>query len=118
MTRRPARPARPYSRVVRVNATLHEIIADELERIDDDRLGLATVTGVSAEPDLRHAVVWLSSLTDEAIAALADHRARLQAAIGRQARLKRTPALEFRPDPGVSSGWRVEEILRNLREEG
>ena len=36
--------------------------------------------------------------------ALAEHRVRLQAAIGRQVRLKRTPQLSFVADPAVSSG--------------
>ncbi|MBV8161062.1 MAG: 30S ribosome-binding factor RbfA [Acidimicrobiia bacterium] len=92
-------------------------MADELERIDDDRLELATVTGVEVEPDLRHATVWLSSLSSEAAEALDSYRVRLQAAIGRQMRMKRTPELRFRADPAVASGQRVEDILRGLGED-
>ena len=108
---------RRYPRTARVNELLREVIAEELERIDDDRLGLVTVTGVTTEPDLRHAHVWLSSLPDEAADALAGHRVRLQGAIGRQVRLKRTPELSFRQDPAVALGDRVEEIIRGLHEE-
>jgi len=111
-------PDRRYPRVARVNELLREVIADELERIDDDRVGMSTVTGVTVDPDLRHARVWFSSLSPEATVALGEHRVRLQAAVGRQARLKRTPELEFRADPGVATGDRVEDILRGLHGSG
>lgn len=99
---------------------LREIVADELERrVDEDpRLELLTVTAVAAEPDLRHATVLLSSLSDEAAEALAEHRVALQAAIGRQVRLKRTPQLAFEADPAVATGLRVEDILRGLKGDG
>jgi len=105
---------RRYPRTARVNKALREIVADELERIGDERLELATVTGVETEPDLRHAVVWLASLPDTAQQALAEHRVRLQAAIATQMRMKRTPELAFRADPAVATGQRVEDILRGL----
>jgi ribosome-binding factor A len=103
-----------------VGELLREIIADELERIagSEDRLELMTVTHVEVEPDLRHATVLLSSMDTDAEEALHEVRGRLQAAIGRQGRLKRTPQLSFAVDPGVSSGERVEEILRELGEDG
>ena len=111
------RSAHRYSRLARVNEVLREVIADELGRIDDEHLALLAVTGVDAEPDLRHARVWLSSLSDDAAAALQRHRPRLQGAIGRQLRIKRTPELAFDADPAVASGARVEDILRNLRKD-
>jgi ribosome-binding factor A len=100
---------------------VHEIVADEVELLDDDRLGFLTVIGVDVEPDLRHAVVWYSALDaadDDALqAALAEHRPRLQAAVGRQARLKRTPELTFRPDEVLRNAERVEGIIREWRDE-
>lgn len=105
-----------YSRLDRVNEALREVLGDELERIDDERLELVTVTGVRVDPDLRHARVWFDTLGDhETVAeALAEQRVRLQAAIARQMRLKRTPELSFSPDPAIAVGTRVEEILRGL----
>jgi ribosome-binding factor A len=108
---------RRYSRLDRVNEALREVIADELERVDDERLELVTVTGVQVEADLRRALVWFDSLRDarEVHAALDKERVRLQAAVGRELRLKRTPELAFEPDPAIAVGTRVEEILRSLR---
>lgn len=109
--------ARRYSRLDRVNEALREVIADELERIEDERLELVTVTGVKVEPDLRRAVVWFDSLRPqpEVAEALTQHRWRVQAAVGRGLRIKRTPELTFVADPAIAIGTRVEEILRGLR---
>lgn len=118
--RRAAGP-RGWSRLDRVNETLREVVAEELERIADERLELVTVTGVRVDPDLRHALVWFSALSatdgpDAVAAVLGRHRVRLQAAVARQLRLKRTPELTFRPDPAIAVGTRVEDILRGLKE--
>jgi ribosome-binding factor A len=107
---------RPYARTARVNELVLEIIAEELERIDDERLELVTVTHVSVDRDLSRAMVDYSRLgeaEDEAGEALAEHRVALQAAIARQARLKRTPELSFRTDSAIAYGARIEELLRD-----
>ena len=107
---------RRYPRTARVNEALREVIAEEVKLIVDLRLGLVTITGVTTEPDLRRATVWFSSLNEGAAPGLADHRVRLQAAVGRQLRLKRTPELLFRADPAIATGRKVEDILRALGE--
>ncbi len=105
-------------RMERVNRVIQEVLGDELELVDDERLELVTVTGVRVEPGLSHAVVWFSSLSrgdPEGVAlALTEHRIRLQSAIARQLRLRRTPELAFEPDPAIAMGSRVEELLRGL----
>lgn len=111
-------PQRSYSRVDRVGRAVAEVVADELEVVNDERLELVTVTGVKVEPGLRHAIVWVSTLVaadnDAALAALDENRVRLQAAIARHLRLRRTPELTFSVDPAIEKGTRVEEILREL----
>jgi ribosome-binding factor A len=125
MTRRNARygTAREFPRTARLNHLVHEIVADEIERIDDERLGFVTVVAVEVEPDMRRATVLYTTLEDPATEAglaevLDEHRPRLQGAIGRQARLKRTPELLFRPDPVSRQAERVESILRDLSDSG
>ena len=111
---------RRRSRMARVNELVREVLADRLERLqhEDDRLGLLTVTHVEVDPDLRRAKVMLSSLPEQAEEALGEHRVGLQAALGREVRLKRTPQLSFLPDPAIESGRRVEDILRRLDRPG
>jgi ribosome-binding factor A len=108
-----------YPRTARVNELVREIVADELERIDDPRLEWVSVTAVDVTAELSNGTVYFSSLEGptgdpDILAALAGHRVRLQRAIGRQARLRRTPELAFRVDIGVREGLRVEEILREI----
>jgi ribosome-binding factor A len=106
-----------YARTARVNAVLHEVVAETLERLSDadERLRMLTVTGVDVDPDMRHARVYLDSLGEPATEALAEHRRALQAAIGGEVRLRRTPTLEFAADPAIAAAERVERVLREHR---
>jgi ribosome-binding factor A len=123
MSKRPRfhKTGRDYPRTARLNHLVQEIVADEIERLEDDRLGLFTVVAVDVEPDLRRATVFYTSLSAatgdnerELGEALAQHRGRLQAAIGRQAHLKCTPELVFRQDTVIRQAERIEEIMREI----
>ena len=48
-------PSRDYPRTARLNSLVKEIVAEELERIDDERLELVTVTSVVVDGDLARA---------------------------------------------------------------
>jgi ribosome-binding factor A len=118
--------ARRYVRTARVNEVVREVLGDELERIADPRLGLFTVTGVEVTADLRQAPVYYSALIPaegeaeherNTAVALRQVIPQLQAAIGRQVRMKYTPHLVFREDPAIKTGERVDEILRQLHSE-
>ena len=117
--RRPPRQPHEYPRTARLNELLRQIVAEEIELIEDERIDLATVVAVEADPDLRHAVVHVSSVAGEdgdaaVVEALTDHKHRIQTAIGSQARFKRVPELEFRPDQVTRGAARIEQILRDL----
>ncbi|HEX9644833.1 MAG TPA: 30S ribosome-binding factor RbfA [Acidimicrobiia bacterium] len=107
------------ARMRKVNELVREIVADEVTELKDPGLGFVTVTAVDTAPDLRHAIVYYSVLGSEEVAAstaeaLGRAHSRLQRAIGRQARLKFTPVLEFRPDDAVARGIRINELLAGL----
>ncbi|MDQ6696218.1 MAG: 30S ribosome-binding factor RbfA [Actinomycetota bacterium] len=123
MKRRRSQGARDFPRMARVDKLLREILGEELERLDDDRLDLVTVTAVTCDRDLRRATVYYDNLRgaeadEELLAALAELRPRLQAAVNRQARLKCTPELRFEPDLAVRSADRIEQVLRELHQPG
>jgi len=110
-----------YPRSARLNETLREVIADELVRIDDERLELVTITGIDVDNELNRAVVFFDSLVgedgdDAIIEVLEEHRRRMQSSINRQIRAKKTPILEFRPDNVIRSAERIDDILRADRE--
>ena len=107
-----------YPRMARVNQLLKEVLAEELERLEDhdERFGLLTITAVDCDADFARALVLFSSLTEQDQEALTAVRVRLQAAISAQVRLRRTPLLRFAADPAVVAGQRIEDIIRTLPE--
>ena len=117
--RRPAATsAHRYPRTARLNESLREVIAEELIRIDDERLSLVAITAIDVDPEMNRAVVFFDSLVgedgdEEILAAFADHRVRLQGSIGRQVRAKKTPILSFRPDLAIRAAERIEAILHD-----
>jgi ribosome-binding factor A len=114
-----AQQPRPFPRTARVNEVVLEVLADELERLSDPRLGFVTLTGVEVSPDLRQAKVFYSVLGpaeqhDETREALGSAGPHLRSVLGRQVRLKYLPLLVFREDPAITQGQRVDEIIRSL----
>jgi len=116
-----ARGGKPrYPRSARVGETLREIIAEELVRLDDERLEFVTITGIDVDNELNRAHVYFDTLggpegDDEVIAVLGEHRVALQASIARQIRAKKTPVLDFRPDHAIREAERIDAVLRDDR---
>lgn len=113
---------RPSPRMRRVNEILREVIAEEVIRLKDPRLGFVTITAVDTAPDLRQATVYYSALgsaeeqedTARALRSAAPH---LQAEVGKQVRLKYLPRLTFERDEAVERGLRIQRLLREIGEE-
>lgn len=108
---------REFPRTARLNELLREIVADELERIDDDRLQLLTITSVEVDRELMRALVRYTmpegfGSEAEVSSALAELKGRVKVAIGRQARIRRVPDLVFLPDDVLRQAYRIDEILR------
>ena len=117
MARRRSNRTREYQRSARLNELLREIIAEELERVDDDRLDWVSVVSVEVDNELTKARVYLSLLEqneDEIIKVLSEYRGRFRKVIGRSARIRRVPDLAFMIDPSIRTGNRIEEILTEL----
>ena len=117
MARRRSNRTREYQRSARLNELLREIIAEELERVDDDRLDWVNVVSVEVDNELTKARVYLSSLEeneDEITKVLSEYRGQFRKVIGRSARIRRVPDLVFMIDPSIRSGNRIEEILSEL----
>ena len=108
----------------RVSEEFREILAEEILKLKDPRVGFVTVTGVRVTPDLRLARVSYTSFGDErarraTAAALRSARGHLRQVIGRQVRIKVLPDLRFEEDETNATDDRIEELLReaNRREE-
>ncbi|MCS5690190.1 MAG: 30S ribosome-binding factor RbfA [Actinomycetota bacterium] len=115
---RQRRTGQNFARTDRVAGLVREIVATELERIDDQRLFLLAVTGVDVDRELARATVWFDVLDEEDLpqvaGALEEHRQRIQQALASQSRMRRTPAIRFSPDPSIGDAGRIESILEDL----
>lgn len=100
---------------------LREIIADELTRIDDERLEFVTITAIDVDAEMNRAIVYYDSLAgvdgDEAIQeVLGEYRARMQSSINRQMHARKTPILSFKPDEVIRAAERIDQVLRENKE--
>ena len=107
-------------RVRKIESQIREIVGEEVATLSDPRIkGLVTVTGVRVSPDLANATVFYSVLAGESAVeaqeGLQSAAGRIQASVGAQTRLKRTPRLHFEPDPVVERATRIESALREVR---
>jgi ribosome-binding factor A len=106
-------------RMDRVGEEFREVLAQEIPKLKDPRVGFVTVVGVKVSPDLRRAWVSYTSLGDERAkagtrAALRSAGAHLRRVLGRQVRLKYLPELEFEEDMSYERGQRIDELIAGL----
>ena len=103
----------------RVNESVRSVVAEGLGELKDPRIGMVTVTGVVVTPDLAEARIFVSVLGNDkkraaTLAGLESARGVLQAKIGRQLSLRRTPTLAFTYDDSVERGVRMTKLIEDL----
>src|SRR2546423_5418917 len=106
-------------RMRRVNESVRQVLSEALPELKDPRIGFVTVTGVETSRDLRQARVFISVLGSErkreqTLAGLEAAHGVLQARLGRELRMKRTPTLAFEYDPSVERGVRMTHLIDEL----
>ena len=110
------------TRSERVAEEFREILAEEIPRLKDPRVGFVTVTRVEVSPDLRRATVFYTVFGQDrdlrrTRAGLQSARMHLRTVLGHQVRLKFTPELEFQEDVGLAQAERVTDLLREIAPE-
>jgi len=111
------------ARTDRIGEEFREILAEEILKLKDPRVGFVTVTGVKVTADLRRAWVFYTVLGDDKAkaatgAALRSARPHLRAVIGREVRLRYLPELEFEEDASIERGERIDALIAELHREG
>lgn len=106
----------------RVAEEFREVLAEEIPRLKDPRIGFVTVTRVDVSPDLRRATVFYTVMGQNrdhraTEAGLRSARAHLRSELGRQVRMKFTPELDFEEDVGLSQVERVTQLLRQIEQQ-
>jgi ribosome-binding factor A len=106
-------------RMRRVNESVRQVLSEAVPELKDPRIGFVTVTGVDVTPDLQQARVFVSVFGPErkrsdTLAGLTAAHGVLQARLGRELRMKRTPTLTFEYDRSVSEGVRMSKLIDEL----
>lgn len=106
----------------RVSEEFREVLAEEIPRLKDPRVGFVTVTGVDITPDLRRATVYYTVMGDErqrksTRAGLRSARGHLRRVLGNEVRLKFLPDLTFEEDDTAIRADRVDDLIRKIHEE-
>ncbi len=107
------------ARPERVAEEFREILAEEIPRLKDPRVGFVTVTHVDVSPDLRRATVFYTVMGQDrdhrrTRAGLQSARSHLRSVLGHQVRMKFTPDLEFEEDVGLTQVERVTQLLKEI----
>jgi len=107
------------TRPERVAEEFREVLAEEIPKLKDPRVGFVTVTHVDVSPDLHRATVYYTVMGQDrdhrrTRAGLISARSHLRSVLGHQVRLKFTPELEFEEDLGLTQVERVNQLLREV----
>lgn len=112
----------PYPRSERLSSVIREALAEEIEKLADPRLELVTITDVEVGVDLTLAQVYFATpdedRLEDARAGLDAASKRLRKTLASELRIKRIPALRFLPDSAILQGARIEEVIRELDDDG
>lgn len=100
----------------KVAEAIHKEISLLLQhRIRDPRLSLVNVTGVEVSPDLRLALVYVTSFEKHknklVLKALSKANGYLRRELGQALSLRHVPELNFKIDTSAEQGQRIDELI-------
>ena len=107
-------------RINRINPLIQKIISEALLRNSDPSLNKATVTHVSTSPDLKKAMVFVSSLEGNEgslKSSLEKNRIKIQKVVGREMTTKNVPKIIFEVDSTFNNVIRINELLDRTQNE-
>lgn len=109
-----------FKRSDRVSNLIHRALSDIIENdLRDSRIGMATVTGVKLEKDLKNARVYISVLGDDnaielSIDTLNNASGFIKARLSKKVDLKNTPAIKFFYDSSMVDGMQIDKLLNKV----
>jgi ribosome-binding factor A len=107
----------------KVDEGMRQVLSEAIQTLKDPRIGFVTVTAVDTTSDLDHAQVWVSvygstKQREATLRALEGAAGALQAIVGRELRLRRTPKLTFVYDRSVEHGVAMTKLIDELAPSG
>jgi ribosome-binding factor A len=103
----------------KVDEGVRQVLSEAIPTLKDPRIGFVTVTRVETTSDLDQAKVWISVYGNAkqraaTLKALEGATGALQAQLGRELRLRRTPRLTFVYDRAIEHGVAMTKLIDDL----
>ena len=95
-------------RIERVGEEFREILAEEIPKLKDPRIGFVTVTGVKVTADLRRAWVYYTAFGDD------KERASTRAGLRSAVPMKFLPELAFEEDATLEQAATIDRLIARL----
>ena len=107
----------------RMEGELQKVLAEIVrEELKDPRLELITFTDVKVARDLSFAKIFVSHLKEdrlsEALLVLNKAKGLIRKQLGMKMQLRIVPEIAFFPDDSLSYSQRINEILKEIKDEG
>lgn len=114
-----------YSRAERVGDLIQHEVANMIlhGEIKDPRIGFVTITHVKLTPDLKDAKVYFSQIgtakeKEKSRAGLNNSSGYIRRALAKRLDLRHIPAIEFFFDDSLEYSEHIEQVLKDLKEDG
>ena len=106
------------NRLGRINEELKKVISQVINyELENSKVtGMVSVTKVKITPDLRYAKVYVSMLDTKDVKKTLEGLKQSAGFIRSRVNLRVTPELVFEYDDSEEQGYRIEQILRELKE--
>jgi ribosome-binding factor A len=100
---------------------INELVREEVSKAIANQIGtedFITVTAVETSDDLKHSLIWVSVLGDEAkaLADLIAHKSAIQHEVTGKMATKYTPKISFRIDHSQEYVEKIDRLLKNDRQ--
>lgn len=106
-------------RTSRVGETIRDALAEVLRHdVTEVQVGWCSISEVEVSPDLHYARVYMTGLKEDdakkTVEALRKVAGKIRHHLGKRAKLRYTPELDFRYDETAMKALRVETLLREV----
>jgi ribosome-binding factor A len=114
---------RPFKRSDRLAVQIQRDISQVLEtELMDQIPGMVTITQVKLSDDLSYAKVYYSCLGNDSDRVRAEEfltaeRKHIRSLVGRNLRIRHIPEIDFKFDPSIEQGARIEQLLEEIKKE-
>lgn len=111
-----------FPRNARLNVVLQQVIAEKIEKINDEELGFLTITSVSLSKDMRSAKVYYHVYGDEkqqlkSAELLEKYKYEITQVIAKETNLKFTPKLFFIVDDSIEMVKKIDEVIKEINQD-